>query len=178
VTWNVAANATSGVTGSMVYDNGFPMNSVPAAPTSVVTYLAAPSGVPLFNGGSPSYLDMEQGDVGDCWLDASLAEVAARDPSMITSMFTYDGTIVDSRFTVGFYTVRFYNAGGSPVYVEVDTELPLGGAYYNQVTNDLGTSALWPALAERAYAEANGLGYVASSNDNQDSYNALNSGYP
>ena len=41
-------------------------------------YSPAPAGIPLFNKGGPSYLDVEQGvTVGDCWLMASLAEVAA-----------------------------------------------------------------------------------------------------
>ena len=35
----------------------------------------------LFGPNGPSYLDVEQGGVGDCWLMASLAEVAARDPA-------------------------------------------------------------------------------------------------
>ena len=37
----------------------------------------------LFGADGPSYLDVHQGDVGDCWLMASLAEVAARDPADI-----------------------------------------------------------------------------------------------
>ena len=32
---------------------------------------------------------------------------------------------------------------------------PGGGDYYANVNTDLNTSALWPALAEKAYAEAN-----------------------
>ena len=104
---------------------------------------------------------------------ASLAEVAARDPQDIRNMFTYDGTTVDNGATVGLYTVRFFSNSGSAVYVQVDTELPSGGEYYDHVDNDLGTSALWVALAEKAYAVANGLGYVTTNNENQDSYNAL-----
>ena len=77
-------------------------------------------------------------------------------------MFTYDGTTVDNGATVGLYTVRFFNTSGSAVYVQVDTELPSGGEYYDHVDNDLGTQALWVALAEKAYAEANGLGYVTT----------------
>ena len=121
---------------------------------------------------------MEQGAAADCWLEASLAEVAARDPQDIRNMFTYDGTIVDNGATVGLYTVRFFNTSGSAVYVQVDTELPSGGEYYDHVDNDLGTQALWVALAEKAYAVANGLGYVTTNNEYQDSYNALNYGDP
>ena len=141
-------------------------------------YSPAPASAQLFNNGGPSYLDVEQGAVGDCWLMASLAEVAYRDPQDIINMFTYDRTIVDNGATVGLYTVRFFNTSGSAVYVQVDTELPSGGEYYDHVNNDLGTSALWVALAEKAYAVANGLGYVTTSNEYQDSYNALDGGWP
>ena len=93
-------------------------------------------------------------------------------------MFTYDGTTVDNGATVGLYTVRFFNNAGCPEYVTVDTELPSAGEYYDHVDNALGTQALWVALAEKAYAEANGLGYVTTNNEYQDSYNALNYGDP
>ena len=42
----------------------------------------------------------------------------------------------------------------------------------------MGTSVLWVALAEKAYAEANGLGIVTSGDKKVDSYDALNGGYP
>ena len=148
-----------------------------ANPVASTGYSPAPASAKLFNNGGPSYLDVEQGAAADCWLLASLAEVAARDPQDIKNMFTYDGTTVDNGATVGLYTVRFFNTSGSAVYVQVDTELPSGGDHYDHVNNDLGTSALWVALAEKAYAVANGLGYVTTSNEYQDSYNALDNGY-
>ena len=178
VSWNVYANAMASVTGVVVDDNGFPINSLPANPAANTGYSPAPAGAPLFNNGGPSYLDVEQGAVGDCWLMASLAEVAARDPQDIRNMFTYDGTTVDNGATVGLYTVRFFNTSGSAVYVQVDTELPSGGEYYDHVDNDLGTQVLWVALAEKAYAVANGLGYVTTSHEYQNSYNALDGGWP
>ena len=63
----------------------------------------------LFGPNGPSYLDVQQGDVGDCWLLASLAEVAARDPEDIRDMFTADGTTVENGVTVNLYKVRFYD---------------------------------------------------------------------
>ena len=128
----------------------------------------------LFGPNGPSYLEVEQGDVGDCWLLASLAEVAARAPSDIQNMFTYDGTAMEGRSLVGLYTVRFFNSAGTAEYVTVDTELPDGGALYDQPSNDV----LWVALAEKAYAEANGAGFVTTSYRRSDSYNALNGGDP
>ena len=101
---------------------------------------------------------MHQGDVGDCWLLASLAEVAARDPADIRNMFTAAGTTVENGATVSLYTVRFFNSAGVAGYVTVDTELPAGGGYYDHVANGV----LWVALAEKAYAEANGAGFVTT----------------
>ncbi len=147
-----------------------------ANPVSSKPYSPAPTSIPLFNKGGPSYLDVEQGQVGDCWLLASLAEVAARDPQVITSMFAYDGTTVVNGATVGLYTVRFYTSSGSAAYVEVDTELPGGGTWYDNLTSDMGTQTLWVALAEKVYAEANALGYVTTNADGMDSFNAMNSG--
>ena len=174
VSWNVSANAMSSFSGVVVYDNGFAINSVPTEPMADTAYSPAPASAPLFNSGGPSYLDVEQGAVGDCWLMASLAEVAARDPQDIRNMFTYDGTIVDNGATVGLYTVRFFNTNGAAVSVEVDTELPSGGAYYDRVTNGV----LWVALAEKAYAEANGAGIVTTQHVGSDSYAALDGGDP
>ena len=86
-----------------------------ADPASDTAYSPAPASAQLFNNGVPSYLDVEQGAVGDCWLEASLAEVAARDPQDIKNMFIYDGTTVDNGSTVGLYTVRFFSTRGSAV---------------------------------------------------------------
>ena len=85
-----------------------------ANPAGITAYSPAPAGTPLFKSGGPSYLDVKRTTVtvGDCWLEASLAEVAARDPQDILNMFTYDGTTVDNGDMVGLYTVRFFNTSG------------------------------------------------------------------
>jgi hypothetical protein len=103
-----------------------------------------------------------------------LAEVAARDPADIQSMFTAAGTTVENGTVVSLYKVRLFNSNGVAGYFTVDTELPGGGSYYDQVTNGV----LWVALAEKAYAEANGANWVTTSSEGSDSYNALNSGDP
>ena len=112
--------------------------------------------------------------MGDCWLMASLAEVAARDPADIRNMFTAAGTTMENGSVVNLYNVRLFNSNGVAGYFTVDTELPGGGSYYDQVTNGV----LWVALAEKAYAEANGTNWVATSNEGSDSYDALNGGWP
>jgi hypothetical protein len=126
----------------------------------------------LFGSNGPSYLDVQQGGLGDCWLLAGLAEVADRDPQDIKNMFTYDGTTVDHGAIVGLYQVRFYNSIGAAEYVYVDTELPAGGGLYDHPINGI----LWVALAEKAYAEANAAGIVTSNHKGIDDYDALNGG--
>jgi Calpain family cysteine protease/Tectonin domain len=155
------------------------VGSTPLAnPLADTSYSPAFGGTPLFNSSGPSYLDSAQGVVGDCWLLASLAEVADRDPQVIKNMFMYNGTTVDNGATVGLYTVQFYDGNGAKFGIQVDTELPSGGGYYDHPWNDMGTQTLWVALAEKAYAEANGLGLVTSSNVDRGSYDALNDGDP
>ena len=128
----------------------------------------------LFAASGPSYLDVRQGQEGDCWLLSSLAAVAARDPQDITNMFTYDGTAVENGTTVGVYTVRFFDSHNTARFVTVDTELPNGGQLYDQPVNGV----LWVALAEKAYVQANGDRDVTSGSIGTDSYSALNEGQP
>jgi hypothetical protein len=128
----------------------------------------------LFGANGPSYLDVHQGYVGDCWLMASLAEVAARDPADIQSMFTAAGTTVENGSVVSLYKVRLFDSKGVAGYFTVDTELPGSGRYYDQVANGV----LWAALAEKAFAEANGADWVTTGSEGSDSYNALNGGDP
>jgi hypothetical protein len=128
----------------------------------------------LFGAGGPSYLDVQQGAVGDCWLEASLAEVAARNPADIQNMFSYAGTTVENGTTVSLYYVRFFDSSGYSHWFLVDTELPSGGGYYDHPANGV----LWVALAEKAYAQANAAGVVTTSYAYSDSYGALNGGWP
>jgi hypothetical protein len=135
-----------------------------ANPQASAAYAPAPfdpNHPSAWGAGGPSYQDVQQGFEGDCWLMASLAEVAARAPLDIEHMIDYRGAIRENGSWVGVYTVRLYGNPGSAQYVTVDTELPGGGTYYDHPVNGV----LWAALAEKAYVVANG-----------NSYDALNSG--
>jgi Calpain family cysteine protease len=117
---------------------------------------------PLWGTGGPSYQDVFQGlEVGDCYLLASLANVADHDPSIIENMFVNNGD--------GTYTVRFYQANDAAEYVTVNSYLPSGsfGASYSSV--------LWVALAEKAYAEISASG-LNTRPDPVNSYYAINGG--
>jgi len=141
------------------------------------TYAPAPN-VSLWGQKGPSAFDVAQGYEGDCWLLSSLAEVAARAPQDIENMFHFYGTSVENGATVGLYEVRFFDTNGTAHWITVDSELPSAGAYYDNVQNQLGAQSLWVALAEKAYAEANGLGYLATNTPGVDSYDALDGGDP
>jgi hypothetical protein len=151
-------------------------------PAADVAY--SPASGTLFGPNRPSYLDVQQGFVADCWLIASLAEVAARAPLDITGMFTYDGTTVDNGSAVDIYTVRLYDGNGVAQYFTVDTELPASGTYYDRpvggpgAVNGSPSPVLWVALAEKAYVEANAYSLVTTNNVGLNSYAAINYGWP
>jgi hypothetical protein len=128
----------------------------------------------LFLTSGPNFKDVVQGKAGDCWLMASMAEIAARDPGYLTSMFTYVGLNTVNGATVDVYTVRFYDKQGVARYLTVDTELPGGGGTYDHPQNNV----LWAALLEKAYAQASGAGWVRTDHDDNTSYNALTGGWP
>jgi Calpain family cysteine protease len=145
--------------------------SVPSVTTVTVNHPTAAAGHAyanvngsLFSGSGPNYRDVEQGAEGDCWVMSSLAEVADRNPNAIRNMFTDAGTGVENGTMVHLYNVRLFNSAGVAKYYQVDTELPSGGNYYDHIPAD---GALWAALAEKAFAQANG-----------SSYDALNGGDP
>jgi hypothetical protein len=124
--------------------------NVAASPYSVPggnLSLYGPAGVPVVT-------DVNQGQLGDCQLMASLAEVAYRDPDAIESMFSDNHN--------GSYTVRLFNYNThQPIYITVNDELPNGGGNFAQVANGV----LWPALAEKAMAQWDGSSYQQLSGD-------------
>jgi hypothetical protein len=115
-----------------------------------------PASGSLFATGGPVYQDVNQGNLGDCWLMAPLAETAFREPWLIQGMFTDNGD--------GTYSVRFYNNGFAD-YVTVDNMLPFnsgGGFVYaneGQGSYNWATNILWVALAEKAYAQLSEAGW-------------------
>jgi len=117
------------------------------------------STLPLFgSSGTPSYLDVSQGYLGDCYFVAALGETALQDPSLIEDMITSDGN--------GAYSVCFY-INGQADYVTVNSQLPyMGGGYEwaNGSTLEFanGTVDDWVALVEKAFAELNGQSAAAN----------------
>ena len=120
----------------------------------------------LFQNGM-SYLDIDQGNCGDCYFLANLAAAVLQSPTTIENMFIDNG---DDTFTV-----RLFNNGVAD-YVTVDRFLPTNGgqAAYAGWGGGWNTSAdneLWVALAEKAYAQFNQSGWIGQ--DGSNSYNGL-----
>ena len=122
----------------------------------------------------PTFDDIEQGALGDCYLLAGLAAIAVHSPEPIENMFIVNGD--------GTYTVRFFN-GSTPYYVTVDTQLPVdaGGrliyAGVGKLHNDPGNE-LWVSLAEKAYAQFAESGWLDTGGLSVNSYSAINAGWP
>ena len=127
------------------------------------TYNYKPVQGQLFQNG-PSYIDVDQNGVGDCYFLASLAETARKTPDALQNMFIDNGD--------NTWTVRFFH-NGSADYVTVDRSLPTrqmnsdpavsgtaafagwGGNWSNNPNNEL-----WVALAEKAYVQLNESGVI------------------
>jgi hypothetical protein len=114
-------------------------------------------------GGSTDLLDEAWWFPAMCWPDGRLQFML--NERMMPSQFVVNGD--------GTYTVRF-NKSGTWEYVTVDSQLPSGYADYSQ--------ELWVALAEKAYAQMNEMGWMSGSitgdinGPGPNTYVALNSG--
>ncbi|HEX4796345.1 MAG TPA: C2 family cysteine protease [Humisphaera sp.] len=98
---------------------------------------------PLFNGGVPSPKDVAQGQVGDCWFLATLAEVAKTDPYRIESSIfeRADGT----------YDVYFHTSPTAMIDEHVDGKLPenkYGSLEYAKLGQG---GCTWVAIMEKAF---------------------------
>ena len=129
---------------------------------------------PLFNPatGEPSPLDVQQHQIGDCWLLSTLADAAQLKPSLITNMIHYVGEdIAPDGFLVNVYAVKFYTCtpdvfSNVTETVYVDNELPSGGSIYDTPFN----GNLWMSLIEKAYVVAVGQHIVTVDNDVHNGY--------
>jgi hypothetical protein len=117
---------------------------------------------PLFGVSGPNWNDVNQGRLGDCYLESSLAEVAYLNPSVISSMITVNGNDT--------YGVRFY-VNGAAQYVTVNSELAGGGGIFNQGAN------IWASLVEKAYAQLQAGGvYTGNTVNYGNSWSTIGNG--
>jgi Calpain family cysteine protease len=109
------------------------------------------SSEPLFGiGNAPSYLDVNQGYLGDCYFLASLGEVALQDPLAIEHMI--------HEHPNGTYGVRFI-VNGQAEFITVNDQLPtLPGNYQFANGSHLEFAngpVAWAELIEKAFAQLN-----------------------
>jgi hypothetical protein len=116
--------------------------SDPALTSSASSY-ANFSTRPLFSKYGPKVEDVTQGQLGDCYLLASLASVAKVNPELIRQ------TIAD--LGDGTYAVQFM-VGTTRTFVRVDADLPVNSSSQVAYAQLGQQSSLWVAIMEKAYA--------------------------
>ena len=141
-------------------DNPASAVSMSGSATFDVTY--SKNSLNLFGASGPKASDVNQGDLGDCYLLAPLAEVAMQDPSIIEQMITNNGN--------GTFGVRFY-VDGVARYVTVDDTLPDGGTAFNS-----SKGGDWASLIEKAYAELPAAAVFAGEASYSNSFSGIGNG--
>ena len=111
------------------------------------------STLPLYGAsGAPNYLDVNQGENGDCYMLAALGETALQNSTAIQNMISSNGN--------GTYSIRFF-VGGKADYVTVNEQLPVFSNSSYQWANGArqifanGAADNWVALVEKGFAELN-----------------------
>jgi hypothetical protein len=140
------------------------VSNISGVNTSSVRYIST-SGT-VFGVAGPQMSEINQGSIGDCYLCASLSELAAYNPSVLQSMIVSNGNDT--------YGVRFY-VNGSAQYVTVNNQLPNGGTFFQS------GPTLWGALIEKAYAQLQAGGDITGGSTSfyGNSYATIgNGGYP
>ncbi len=108
--------------------------------------------------GEMNYDDVEQGAIGDCYFPAALAATIFIDEDHGIR----DGLIREVRDESGFvthYVVRYYDAWGTRLDIEVDADLVRKGTkvtYARSMDSTTASEEWWVSLVEKAYAEWHG----------------------
>jgi len=167
---NLSAGSTTTVLHDLT-DKWFLGTDHPAVDTGMTYQIAAGS---LFSSNVYSYIDEFQGQVGDCYLIATLRALAKSNPSVIENMIVPNGD--------NTWTVRFYEDEGTPDCVTVDRALPTSsdGEFWYADSGFLATNpqnVLWIPLVEKAYAEWCETGNEVLHGDT-NSYSGITEGDP
>lgn len=116
--------------------------------------------VPLFTEAGPMPDDVNQGEVGDCWLMAPLAAVAKTAPEYIRQSIVSlgDGTFA-VRLTDGYYRIDadLRMSGSVPTYAGFGND---AGGFDIPVADAPARGSLWVALVEKAAAYRFGGAYA------------------
>lgn len=88
---------------------------------------------------SITYKAIAQGTIGDCYLEAVIASIAASGPAKIRNMIQDHGD--------GTYTVTFPGDRAHPIKVNAPTEAEMG------LNTEAGEYGIWPNVLEKAFGE-------------------------
>lgn len=122
-----------------------------AADATAVSFTYGTATGPLFVDGARSG-DVSQGWAGTCYLLAAADAIAAKRPSVIEGMFLDNGD--------GTFGVRFLTSTQAEIWVTVDRRIPTrhGRIFLAAGAERSWAGEVWPALLEKAYAQANEMG--------------------
>jgi hypothetical protein len=124
------------------------VNGDSADHAEAVSFTYATATGPLFVAG-PDAVDVDQGRAGTCYLLAAAGAIAATRPSVIEGMFLDNGD--------GTFGVRFLTTTQAEIWVTVNRQIPAidGRILLAAGAERSWTGEVWPALLEKAYAQAN-----------------------
>jgi hypothetical protein len=173
-----SATVLTDLTDKWFLGTDLPSTAGVTSPTPTYSSTATYAGNPLFPGGAanstvgaPSFSDLHQGTLGDCYFLSAMASVADASTQTVASMFIPDGG--------GVYTVRFYTSNGTADYVTVNSSLPVsyGSLAFDGMGVPTGSVNLWLPLAEKAYAEWNETGNEIQPQTGVNTYAAISGGW-
>lgn len=104
--------------------------------------------MPLFSH-EPTIDDIQQGCLGDCYMESALADLVVNHPEEIKQCMkdNGDGTVTVRLFDRVWDEYRMYVERFTPVYITVEKTIPslLGKEFYSQ-------GAMWAQMLQKAYA--------------------------
>lgn len=104
--------------------------------------------MPLFSH-EPTIDDIQQGCLGDCYMEAALADLVVNHPEEIKQCMkdNGDGTVTVRFFEKVFDDQRVFTEGYNPVYIKVKKTIPsfLGREFYSH-------GAMWAQMIQKAFA--------------------------
>jgi hypothetical protein len=151
-------------------------DSATGAAKSVVGTYAQSMGTLFVDG--ISVTDVNQGSAGDCYLIAAIGGLAASQPAALQALFVDNGAVDGVRS----WGVRLFDANGHAQWVTVNDMLPVPQAgstslaYAGPADKNL-NGEIWVPLLEKAYAQANSLGFLPRAEaTGQNSFAAVEGG--